>query len=377
MPNDAPQLIQFNTFLTLLFALQKRKRFKKQLSSSSAAGNDATPTPPPAPVPVPAPPAEESSNASSSGSQLNKSSRKRAISSNAGSGSEHGDKKRLKKLNDDAITSGTVNRNVEKDEGKGGHNLRTRSKSLYELNTELVPRVMTRTRSVCAAAAADIIIDKSILKAAVVAKGTLASGNKPEAKTPTRRRSLAVVKLPATDEFYMLPFQYGWKRELVLRSNLGTSRQRGDVIFISPDGKKMRSREDILPLLKGDLTIDHFCFQRQLQNAGEPYETVRQAQPAPLRRKSLVAAKKQQLQLHQQIQQKLNPNFNQQSAAVSATVSGKRVPKPKVPKGASPPPEGWTSTMAVKGNARVLAASNGNSGTGSGSSTGNSARKRG
>lgn len=377
MPNDAPQLIQFNTFLTLLFALQKRKRFKKQLSSSSAAGNDATPTPPPAPVPVPAPPAEESSNASSSGSQLNKSSRKRAISSNAGSGSEHGDKKRLKKLNDDAITSGTANRNVEKDEGKGGHNLRTRSKSLYELNTELVPRVMTRTRSVCAAAAADIIIDKSILKAAVVAKGTLTSGNKPEAKTPTRRRSLAVVKLPATDEFYMLPFQYGWKRELVLRSNLGTSRQRGDVIFISPDGKKMRSREDILALLKGDLTIDHFCFQRQLQNAGEPHETVRQAQPAPLRRKSLVAAKKQQLQLHQQIQQKLNPNFNQQSAAVSATVSGKRVPKPKVPKGASPPPEGWTSTMAVKGNARVLAASNGNSGTGSGSSTGNSARKRG
>lgn len=369
MPNDAPQLIQFNTFLTLLFALQKRKRFKKQLSSSSAAGNDATPTPPP----VPAPPAEESSNASSSGSLLNKSSRKRAISSNAGSGSEHGDKKRLKKQNDDAITSGTANRNVKTDEGKGGYNLCTRSKSLSERKNELVPRVMTRTRSVCAANAADIIIDKSILKASVGAKQT-----QPSEKKPIRRRSLAVVKLPATDEFYKLPFQYGWKRELVLRSNFGTSRQRGDVIFISPDGKKMRSREDISPLLKGDLTIDHFCFQRQLQNAGHPYESVRQAQPAPLRRKSLLAAKAQQLKLHQEIHQKLNPNFfNQQSADVSATVSGKRVPKPKVPKGASPPPEGWTSTMAVKGNARVLAASNGNSGTGSGSSTGNSARKRG
>lgn len=338
----------------------------KKNSSSSATGNDAPPPPP-----VTAPPAEESSNASSSGFLLKKTSRKRAISSSAGSGSEHGDKKRLKKLSDDAL------QHVKRTEEKGGHNLRNRSKSLYELNTELVPRMMTRARSVCAAAAADIIIEKSMLKAAVAAKDTALSSKKPESKTPARRRSVAAVKLPATDEFYRLPFQYGWKRELVLRSNQGTSRHRGDVIFISPDGKKMYSRDDILPLLKGDLTIDHFCFQSQLQNAGEQYETVRQAQTAALRRKSLVAAKKLQLQLHQEIHQKLNPNFNQQSAAVLATVSGKRVPKPKVPKGASPPPEGWTSTMAVKGNARVLAASNSNSGTGSGSSTGNSARKRG
>lgn len=254
---------------------------------------------------------------------------------------------------------------------------------------------MTRARSICAAAANDITIDKSLLRAAKKEQAVTPSGksnsnnninnnnNKTRAKTPTRRRSVAAVKLPATDVFYTLPFRYGWRRELVLRSNPGSSRHRSDVIFISPDGRKMRSREDILPLLNGcELTIDHFCFQRQLQHAGEPYETVRQAQSAPSRRKSLLAAKKQQLELHQQIYMKLNPNFNQQStAAASATttaVSGKRVPKPKVPKGASPPPEGWTSTMAVKGNARVLAASNGNSGSGSGSSTGNATRgKRG
>lgn len=35
------------------------------------------------------------------------------------------------------------------------------------------------------------------------------------------------------------------------------------------------------------------------------------------------------------------------------TVTGKRVSKPKVPKGASPPSEGWTSTRAVKGNSRA------------------------
>lgn len=390
MPNDASELIKFNNFLTL-FALQKRKRLKKQHSSSSASG--PPPTPPPAAA---AATAEESSNSNASGGgSSSKSSRKRAISSNAGSGSEQGggDKKRLKNMNQDAKQQ--VDENQEEAPGKGGHNLRTRSKSLYELNTESPPRRMTRARSICAAAAADdIVIDKSLLRSAKKEAKTplrssnsnnnLNDNNKTGAKTPTRRRSGAAVKLPATDEFYTLPFRYGWRRELVLRSNPGSSRHRGDVVFIAPDGRKMRSREDILFLLHGtELTIDHFCFQRQLQHAGEPYETVRQAQSAPSRRKSLLAAKKQQLELHHQIYMKLNPNFNQQStaAAVSATttpVSGKRVPKPKVPKGASPPPEGWTSTMAVKGNARVLAASNGNSGSGSGSSTGNAARgKRG
>ncbi|EDW51412.1 GM13059 [Drosophila sechellia] len=42
-------------------------------------------------------------------------------------------------------------------------------------------------------------------------------------------------------------------------------------------------------------------------------------------------------------------------------VTGKRVSKPKVPKGASPPSEGWTSTMAVKGNSRADAANYTNS----------------
>lgn len=393
MPNDASELIKFNNFLTL-FALQKRKRFKKQHSSSSASA--PPPTPPPAAA---AATAEESSNSNASGGgSSSKSSRKRAISSNASSGSEQGggNKKRSKNQNQD-VNQQQVDANQEEAPGKGGHNLRTRSKSLYELNTESPPRRMTRARSICAAAAAadDVVIDKSLLRSAKKeeAKTPLGSSNsnnnlndsnKTGAKTPTRRRSVAAVKLPATDEFYTLPFRYGWRRELVLRSNPGSSRQRGDVIFISPDGRKMRSREDILALLNGlELTIDHFCFQRQLQHAGEPYETVRQAQSAPSRRKSLLAAKKQQLELQHQMHLKLNPNYYQQStaAAVSATttpVSGKRVPKPKVPKGASPPPEGWTSTMAVKGNARVLAASNGNSGSGSGSSTGNAARgKRG
>lgn len=229
--------------------------------------------------------------------------------------------------------------------------LRSRSKSLHFPNPK-VPVPAPRARSVCAASLSNHL-DKP------VTSGT----DRSEEKTPAR--SGAPIKLPPTDKFYFLPFKYGWKRELVLRSNSSESRPRGDVIFISPGGKKLRSRDDILPLLTGELTIDNFCFQRQLQHAGEQYETVRQAQSASTRPKAEPVK-----------QQATCTSISQQLQSGAAPVSGKRVPKPKVPKGASPPPEGWTATMAVKGNARVLAASNFNNSAGSGTGSGNSARKR-
>lgn len=157
---------------------------------------------------------------------------------------------------------------------------------------------------------------------------------------------LGNLKLKATDEFYRLPFAYGWKRELVLPSNGNPKRRTGDVFFIAPSGRKLRSREDIIPLLEGELTIEHFCFQRQPQEAGPEWELVRRATPAPQRAKSQAQA--QALQ------------------SAPLAVTGKRVSKPKVPKGASPPSEGWTATSAVKGNARVLAASNGSGGAAGG-----------
>ena len=281
--------------------------------------------------------AGEDSNASSSSLQ-NRSSRKRVISNEGTSDEQQNESKRIK--------------HSEKDSGCG---LRTRSKSLQDPDPEELPRT-TRARSI---SVTTLVSQTKAAEQTLPISGT---------KTLTRRRSAAAFKLPPTDEFYCLPCKYGWKRELVLRSSASTSRQRGDVIFISPGGKKLRSREDIIPLLMGELTIDNFCFQRQLQQVGEQYETMRQAQPAPLRNKSVTAAKQQQ-------QVTANTN-SQQPQSVPAPVSGKRVPKPKVPKGASPPPEGWTSTMAVKGNARVLAASNGNTSGGTGSGAGNNTRKR-
>ncbi|XP_017036469.1 nucleolar protein dao-5 isoform X2 [Drosophila kikkawai] len=147
---------------------------------------------------------------------------------------------------------------------------------------------------------------------------------------------MTTVKLKATDEFYRLPFSYGWRRELVLPSLGNPKRRTGDVFFISPSGRKLRSREDIIPLLEGDLTIQHFCFQRASQEVGPQYEVVRRATPALYRSKQNEASQEQDL-----------------------AVTGKRVPKPKVPKGASPPSEGWTSTAAVKGKVRSTLSSNG------------------
>ncbi|KAH8386867.1 hypothetical protein KR093_003109 [Drosophila rubida] len=266
----------------------------------------------------------------------------------------------------------------------GSTNLRARSKSMYQANPCPIEKPRNkRARSV--GPPSEPKVGSSSKAASPTGEGNNTG------KSLVRRRSMAGNKLPPNDSYYLLPFTYGWKRELVLRNSSSQSqstRQRMDVIFISPAGKKLRSRDDIAPLLTGELTIDHFCFQRVLQNAGEEYETMRTAQPAIERRASLAAAKQlreeQQQQLKPQAKQSLPQSGGQPQGAAKNTpskdmvgevVSGKRVPKPKAPKGASPPPQGWTSTMAVKGNARVLAASNNNAG-GAGSGNGNSARKR-
>ncbi|XP_060646844.1 serine-rich adhesin for platelets isoform X1 [Drosophila nasuta] len=272
--------------------------------------------------------------------------------------------------------------------GQVNENMRMRSKSMYYSNNDIdIELRKARARSVGPVNEENVALlktkDNSLSTPTDVANDT---GN-----SIVRRRSIAANKLPSTDNYYKLPFKYGWKRELVMRSgnsSQSASRQRADVVFISPAGKKMRSRDDIIPLLSGELTIDHFCFQRALQNAGEEFETMRTAQPAVEHRKSMAAAKQlreeQQQQLKSQPKQSQSQSHPKTPAVVKEVpqtppaelVSGKRIPKPKAPKGASPPPQGWTPTMAVKGNARVLAASNSNDGGGTGSPGSHTARKR-
>lgn len=137
------------------------------------------------------------------------------------------------------------------------------------------------------------------------------------------------------DDFYKKPFEYGWRRELVWRANLEQSKDKADVYFISPAGKKLRARNEIIPLLEGDLTIDHFCFTREPLGVGPELETVRSAKPSS--RASVTAATL--------------------AAAPNIPNIGKRVSKPKGPKGASPPPQGWTPSKALKVNNAALLSS--------------------
>lgn len=76
----------------------------------------------------------------------------------------------------------------------------------------------------------------------------------------------------------MEPFKYGWRRELVLRSGSGDSscacfltndeniseptlsKEKGEVYYITPTGKKLRTRHEILGQLNDQtlLTINNF-----------------------------------------------------------------------------------------------------------------------
>uniref|UniRef100_A0A182W3U6 MBD domain-containing protein n=1 Tax=Anopheles minimus TaxID=112268 RepID=A0A182W3U6_9DIPT len=112
------------------------------------------------------------------------------------------------------------------------------------------------------------------------------------------------VQINTQDDIFKVPFKYGWKRELVYRANMeGNSKDKGEVYYITPNGKKLRTRNDIVSALHDDLTMDNFTSAKSYSNV---------------------------------------PKRSMPSAAHSTSMDnsgdlGKRVPKPKMPKGASPP----------------------------------------
>ncbi|XP_075154834.1 uncharacterized protein LOC142228327 isoform X2 [Haematobia irritans] len=191
------------------------------------------------------------------------------------------------------------------------------------------------------------IAQKSPPKPHIVADAEEANGPQDIEMAPAVHTSTLVVsgKKPISpqDDFYKKPFEFGWKRELVWRANMEASKDKADVYFISPNGRKIRTRNDIMPLLEGDLTIDHFCFVREPLGASPDVEIVRSAKPSS--RSSVTTATL--------------------AAAPSPPIVGKRVSKPKGPKGASPPPQGWTPSKALKvNNAALLSGTGGAGGAG-------------
>ncbi|XP_060857659.1 uncharacterized protein LOC132935201 [Metopolophium dirhodum] len=96
--------------------------------------------------------------------------------------------------------------------------------------------------------------------------------NLTSSNTRTHRTTGRKNNVDITDAIYKLPFEHGWKRELVYRAlSEFTIRNRasrsGDVYYYSPTNQKLRSLREIqeqLDMLSNkDLTIENFTFLKQ------------------------------------------------------------------------------------------------------------------
>lgn len=123
------------------------------------------------------------------------------------------------------------------------------------------------------------------------------------------------------------PFEFGWKRELVFRATTGVSKEKGDVYYITPMGRKLRTRNEIQSNLTPGLTMDNFSLSKVPLYLGPEYEIVRSA--------------------------KMKTTVKVPSPRAVSPVLGKRIPKPKAPKGASPTPQ-MTSPIAAHPSPRVV-----------------------
>lgn len=128
-----------------------------------------------------------------------------------------------------------------------------------------------------------------------------------------------------TDPRYRNPFKFGWRREVVFRANMQSNQKsdnRGEVYYHSPSGKKLRTKAEILTELRvlkdQNLDIGDFSFAKESVGMPPEQEIVRSA-------KLQTPAQKRQ-------------PANQPEIVSTPEVLGKRIPKPKMPKGASPPP---------------------------------------
>lgn len=74
-----------------------------------------------------------------------------------------------------------------------------------------------------------------------------------------------------------LPFELGWKRELVYRSTVDKNQQRnGDVYYYTPNGKKIRSMRELAEnlYLNPELTMEHFSFWRGAVGMNDPEQEI-------------------------------------------------------------------------------------------------------
>ncbi|XP_047539999.1 uncharacterized protein LOC125073283 isoform X1 [Vanessa atalanta] len=129
------------------------------------------------------------------------------------------------------------------------------------------------------------------------------------------RRATAEMSAPAL----RVPLERGWRRELVYRavgaSADASSRRNADIYYYTPHGKKLRSTREVAEHLSGTgLTLENFSFFKEPLGIDDPEKEIIRDAKVIRRVESPVPA------------------------APPPVLDGKRTPKPKPPKGASPEP---------------------------------------
>lgn len=115
-----------------------------------------------------------------------------------------------------------------------------------------------------------------------------------------------------------IPLERGWKRELVYRAALDmNARRNADIYYYTPQGKKLRSTREVAEHLSGTgLTLENFSFFKEPLGVDDPEKEIIRDAKLIRRVDSPIAA-----------------------TTPATPVEGKRTPKPKMPKGASPEPQ--------------------------------------
>ncbi|CAH0597165.1 unnamed protein product [Chrysodeixis includens] len=134
------------------------------------------------------------------------------------------------------------------------------------------------------------------------------------ASSPAQRGRRATTEM--SSPLLRVPLERGWKRELVYRAALDAhSRRNADIYYYTPYGKKLRSTREIAEHLAGTgLTVENFSFFKEPLGMDDPEKEIIRDAKLIRRVDSPVAA------------------------TTPSAAEGKRTPKPKQPKGASPEP---------------------------------------
>ncbi|CAG9792902.1 unnamed protein product [Diatraea saccharalis] len=126
-----------------------------------------------------------------------------------------------------------------------------------------------------------------------------------------------------------VPLERGWRRELVYRAALDAhSRRNADIYYYTPKGKKLRSTREVAEQLSGTgLTLENFSFFKEPLGVDDPEKEIIRDAKLIRRVDSPVAAVTSSV-----------AGAGAGTGTGAGAVEGKRTPKPKAPKGASPEP---------------------------------------